>query len=305
MPQFIKSLPPTALIIALGALVGVSFMLSKFVAMAGLAPQMALFWQLAFACLALFVLALVSGQRPPLGWQYLVYYLGAGLLGISGPALIAYAVLGYISTGFYAALVTLSPLFTFAITALVERRMPHVHRLIGILIGLAGISFATIGGFDLSGVAVHWIILAMLGPVLLAMGNVFRSRTYPPNADPMGLAMGTLALQLILIGGIMLVTGQFAQALVPTSGAFISIASVGLITAFSYILTFEVQRRTDGVGFAQVGYFATLFGIVFGALVFGEPIGLPLMLSLLVLFLGLMITNGHLSFARLRQPRKA
>ncbi|WP_120633723.1 EamA family transporter [Ruegeria sp. EL01] len=147
MPRFVKNLPPTALIIAIGALVGVSFTLSKFVAIAGITPQVALFWQLLVASLVSITIASTTGKRPPLHRRFLYYYLGAGILGISGPALIAYTVLGQVSTGFYSALVTLSPLFTFAITALVEKRMLPAYRLIGILIGLAGISFATHSGF--------------------------------------------------------------------------------------------------------------------------------------------------------------
>ncbi|WP_170328909.1 DMT family transporter [Ruegeria arenilitoris] len=300
MPRFVAHLPPTALIITIGALVGVSFTLTKFVAIAGVAPQLALFWQLLIASLVLFVIGVISGKRPPLHRRYLAYYLGAGILGISGPALIGYKVLGHVSTGFYSALVTLSPLFTFAITALVEKRMLPAYRLIGILIGLAGISFATHSGFDLSDVAPHWIAVAMAGPLLLAMGNVFRSRAYPPDGDPMALAAGTLGLQLLVIGLPVLVSGQIGPGS-SDPGPIAAIIGIGLITAFSYVLTFEVQRRTDGVGFAQVGYFATLFGIGFGALAFGEPIRLTLVVALAMLFLGLALTNGHIRLAHLRR----
>ncbi len=300
MPRFVRVLPSTALIIAIGALVGVSFTLTKFVAIAGIAPQLALFWQLLVASLVLFTIGMVTGKHPVLHRRYLAYYLGAGILGISGPALIGYTVLGYVSTGFYSALVTLSPLFTFAITALVEKRMLPTYRLVGILIGLVGISFATHGGFDLSGVAPHWIAIAMVGPLLLAMGNVFRNRAYPPNGDPTALAAGTLGLQLLVIGLPVLVSGQVSPGSLGP-GPIVAIIGIGLITALSYVLTFEVQRRTDGVGFAQVGYFATLFGIGFGALAFGEPIRLTLVVALAVLFLGLAITNGHIRFDHLRR----
>ncbi len=298
MPRFVTHLPPTALIITIGALVGVSFTLTKFVAIADIAPQLALFWQLLVASLVLFAIGVVTGKRPMLHRKYLIYYLGAGILGISGPALIGYTVLGHVSTGFYSALVTLSPLFTFAITALVEKRMLPTYRLIGILIGLAGISFATRSGFDLSGVAPHWIAIAMASPLLLAMGNVFRSRAYPQGGDPMALATGTLGLQLLVIGLPVLVSGQIAPGSFGP-GPIAAIIGIGLITALSYVLTFEVQRRTDGVGFAQVGYFATLFGIGFGALVFGEPIRPTLLVALAVLFFGLAITNGHIRLAHL------
>ncbi|MFY2822449.1 DMT family transporter [Ruegeria sp. MALMAid1280] len=299
MSRIARDLPPTALIIAIGALVGVSFTLSKYVAIAGSAPQQALFWQLLVASVVLFTIVAITGNRPPLHRRYLFYYLGAGFLGISGPALIAFAVLGYVSTGFYSALVTLSPLFTFAITALVEKRMLPSYRLIGILIGLAGISFATHSGFDLSGVAPRWIAIALAGPLLLAMGNVFRSRAYPTGGDPMTLAAGTLGLQLLLIGLPVLASGQVTPGSMPGPGSIAALTGIGLITALSYVLTFEVQRRTDGIGFAQVGYFATLFGIGFGALAFDEPIHLTLVVALAVLFLGLAITNGHIRHADL------
>lgn len=299
MPRFVANLPPTALIIAIGALVGVSFTLSKFVAISDVTPQVALFWQLLVASLILFTITVTTGKRPSLRRRYLFYYLGAGILGISGPALIGYAVLGYVSTGFYSALVTLSPLFTFAITSLVEKRMLPAYRLIGILIGLAGISFATHSGFDLSGVAPRWIVIAMVGPLLLAMGNVFRSRAYPQDANPMALATGTLGLQLLMIGLPVLASGQFSPGSSQGDGPIAAIIGIGLITALSYVLTFEVQRRTDGVGFAQVGYFATLFGIGFGALTFDEPIHLTLVVALAVLFFGLAITNGHIRLAHL------
>ncbi|WP_170351271.1 DMT family transporter [Ruegeria atlantica] len=306
MPRFATGLPPTALIIAIGALVGVSFTLSKYVAIAGSAPQQALFWQLLVASVVLFTIVAITGNRPPLHRKYLFYYLGAGILGISGPSLIGFTVLGYVSTGFYSALVTLSPIFTFAITALVEKRMLPSYRLIGILIGLVGISFATHSGFDLSGVAPRWITAALAGPLLLAMGNVFRSRAYPQGADPIALAAGTLGLQLLLIGLPIIVSGQIAAGSMPGPGPVAALTGIGLITALSYVLTFEVQRRTDGVGFAQVGYFATLFGIGFGALAFDEPIHLTLVAALAVLFLGLAITNGHIRLAHiLRLPYKS
>jgi drug/metabolite transporter (DMT)-like permease len=293
MPAAVRNLPPVVLIIVIGVLVGISFALSKIAAMAGVPPFVALFRQLLVASLLLLVVGIATGRRLPLTRRHLGYYLGAGILGVSGPALIGYTVLSHISAGFYSALVTLSPLFTFAITAVVERRMLPMHRLVGILVGLGGVSIATQSGFDHDGTALVWIVMAMAGPLLLASGNVFRSRAYPPQGDPMMMATGALLSQLVLIWPVLALSGAAHSIPSIAAGPEAAIIGVGLITAASYVLTFEVQRRTDGVGFAQVGYFATLSGIGMGALVFGESIRPVLLISLAVLFLGLAISNGQ------------
>ncbi len=298
MPKFIQSAPPTVLIIAIGLLVGMSFTLSKLVAMADVPPHIALFWQVAVASAVLSVFLLAKRTAPQIAPRYMIYYLGAGLLGVSLPALIGYAVLGHVTTGFYSALVTLSPMCTFAITAVVERRMLPFHRFWGILIGLAGISLATLRGLDTFDIEPIWIILALAGPLVLASGNVFRSRVYPDGANPMMLAAGTLFLQLLLIGAALLLSGQLAESVSLEPNVFAAIGGIGFITAISYALTFEVQRRTDGIGFSQVGYFATLSGIFFGAIIFGEAISAVFIAALGLIFVGLATTNGHLSIPK-------
>ncbi|MFC1749056.1 hypothetical protein ACFL2V_09650 [Pseudomonadota bacterium] len=73
-----------------------------------------------------------------------------------------------------------------------------------------------------------------------------------------------------------------------------ALAKFTCITALSYIMTFVMQQLTDGVGFSQVGYFVTLGGVIMGALLFDEPIGFSLVLSVALLFLGLALMNRHL-----------
>ncbi|KZL19376.1 EamA-like transporter family protein [Pseudovibrio axinellae] len=300
MSVFLRSAPPTLLIVAIGVFVGVSYTLSKVAIQANIGPLTALFWQLLVATLLLFVLGFLSGQRLQVTRHHLIYYIGSGLLGISLPALVAYTVLEHISTGLYSVLITLSPLFTFVITASVERKMLPIYRLWGIIIGLVGISFATLGGIGKMDSQPIWIVLAILGPLLLAMGNVFRSRSYPQSGEPIMIAAGTLLSQLILCLPFVVASGMQANFVSPTPYELTPVLGVGLITAISYVLTFEVQRRTDGVTFAQVGYFATLSGIGMGAVAFGEPIGLALFAALIILFLGLAISNGQIKLSRIK-----
>lgn len=294
MPRMIQRASPTVLIILIGLLVGVSVTLSKLVAMSGVPSLLALFWQVAVASTSLLLVLLSGRTRPRIGRTYIVYYLGAGLLGVSVPGVIGYVVLEHISIGFYSALMTLAPMFTFIVAAFIEKRMLSLNRLVGISIGFVGISLATAQGLNGNLDASFWILLALAGPAVLAFGNVFRSRAYPVDANPTALAAGTLFLQVILIAPALLLSGQFRMDAAIDLAALFAIVSIGLISALSYALTFEVQRRTDGVGFSQVGYFATLFGITFGGVAFGEEISPVFAVSMVFLFLGLAVTNGHL-----------
>ena len=60
----------------------------------------------------------------------------------------------------------------------------------------------------------------------------------------------------------------------------------------------DIRRaeKTDGLGFSQIGYFATVCGLAAGAIIFDEPLSVSLIIAIAILFLGLAITNGHLKF---------
>ncbi|HAT86464.1 MAG TPA: EamA/RhaT family transporter [Rhizobiales bacterium] len=295
MVSFLRIVPASTLIVAIGALVGVSITLSKIATNAGTPALTALFWQLLVATIVLMAMGLASGKRLQLTPQYLFYYLGAGLLGISLPGFVGYTVLGKVSVSIYSVLITLSPIFTFIVSSVVERKILPLHRLLGILVGLIGISMITTTGLDLADTGFLWIGVAILGPLFLALGNVFRSKAYPSSGNPTMMATGALLSQLLLVWPVLFLIGEPSGVEPTSSPAQLAMIGVGLVTAFSYLLTFEVQSRADGVSFAQVGYFATLFGIAFGALIFGEVIAPSLVFSLAILFLGLAISNGHLN----------
>ena len=73
MPVMIQRASPTMLIILIGLLVGVSVTLSKLVAMSGVPPLLALFWQVAVASTSLLLVLLAGRTRPRIGTTYILY----------------------------------------------------------------------------------------------------------------------------------------------------------------------------------------------------------------------------------------
>ncbi|RED47750.1 DMT family transporter [Aestuariispira insulae] len=296
----VSFLPPvvrtgtTPMILFTGTIISASFILAKLAVESGIPSFAVYFWQLLTACLILLVLTVVRGEKLPVSRRHLTYYLLNGLMGSCLPQLIAYAALGHIPAGLFTVLITLSPLFTYLVSSLADRRFLPWPRLAGILTGLIGISLATFGGFAVSGVNGSWVLIAALSPMFLAVNNVYRAKAYPQGTSPLALALGSMLFQILLLWPVLIWTGHDYQPFSLTGLLDWAVLLIGLITAVSFILTFELQKRTDGLGFSQVGYVVTLAGILLGAWIFNEPLSPVLLISLILLFIGLGMTNGHL-----------
>lgn len=287
------------LILTIGLLVGGNFTLAKYAVQSDIPAFAVFYWQLLAAGLMLLIVMVVRGEKLPTRPKHLAYYLINGLMGSSLPQIIAYAALVHVPAGVFTVLITLSPLFTFLVSSAVEARWLPMVRLVGILTGLMGVSLATWSGFDPAAAAPLWLLFAAASPLCLAVNNVYRAKALPVGVSPLALATGSLVLQLPLLWPFLIWTGFDYQPFSLQTGADLAVMGIGLITAVSYILTFELQKRTDGLGMSQMGYFVTISGIIMGAIFFGESIRFALIASVLLLFLGLALTNGHLTLSNL------
>eukprot|EP00903_Cladosiphon_okamuranus_P002478 g2476.t1 len=284
------------LVLFLGVLVGGNFALAKAIVLTGLSPLMLFEGQVLGAGLGLCIGLAIKSRHD--FWDLLsrpvaLYCLINGLLGVSAPQIMSYVALQQVSAGLFSALVTLSPLLTFCLSSLIRRELLPLRRLTGVLIGLAAVTLAMADRNRSMEAGLPFLLAAGLVPILLALTNVYREQAMPPNANPLLLAGGTLLSQAVLFLPVALVWGGGVQHLDSQAWVGPAILVVCAVTALGYILTFELLRRTDGVGFSQVGYVVTLTGIVAGALFFREPVGPVFLVSVLLLFLGVALSNAN------------
>ncbi len=290
----------SGLTVLIGVLVGGNFALAKFVVLSGVAPFTIFYWQILGASILLFAVILIRKQRLPVSPPYLRYYIIGGILGVSAPQVMSYVVLRHVPASLFVMFVALSPLMTFVISSLMSGRLLPRRKLLGILLGLAGVSIATLQAVDGLDASPWWLLLACGVPVLLGVTNIYRERAFPKGGQPLALATGTLLSQAtILAPYFVFFRGEFGRTVPAIDMLGVAIGGLAAITALSYILTFELYRRTDGLGFSQVGYFVTLTGVGAGALFFGEALGIRFGAAIVVLFLGLAVTNGHLRLRKI------
>ncbi|QFT39923.1 MULTISPECIES: DMT family transporter [unclassified Vibrio] len=273
-------------VVCIGGLVAINFTLSKYAVNQGIKPiDVAVFPMVGAA--ALLMLMLVSQRQ----WRFkefrhIRYYFFAGLLGVSLPNLASSVALQNLNASTFSVLVTLSPIFTLLFAIPFERSTLTMPKILAITVGVLAAMMVTITPSMQSEVDGYSVLIALLVPLLLGAGNVYRSRAFPANANPVALAAGMLALQ----SGLWLPAANPSILLAPSGEEWV-LGVMAVNASLSYLLTFRFQQVTDGIGFSQVGNVVTVTGVLLGVLVYGEAITIELCAATLLLGASLYLFN--------------
>ena len=284
---------PCLCLLAGGMLLGVTTNLAKYAGTIGLTPVAFLFWSISGAALILLLVALLRNELPPLNARSFEYYIVAALVSVAGANLIFFSAIPQVGAGFVAMTIALPPLLTYlgALALRIERLQPL--RAFGVAAALLGAGVLAAHKFAAPNVSVVWVLIALCGPVLLAIGNIYRTLRWPPNASPSALAPGMLiaaAVQLGLVGMLPNFTLAVPLASASISGVLESL-SVGLIVlqavlfAGQFLLLFLLQKTGGPVLLSLLGAVGAVVGVPIAVFIQGEaaPEGLILGASLIAI----------------------
>lgn len=255
------------LLLACGLLISLTYALGKLATQAGIEGIELLFWQITGSALIVLPCAVWAGQTPKLQWEHVRYYFLAGLMGFTGPYLITYWVLNFIPSGLVGVVASLSPLLTFAIVLLLFRGKANLSSGLGLVLGFAGVLAILLPKNSLPSPDMFvWVMVACLSPLLLAAGNVYRTRAWPKDGKPLQMAAGLLSSQWVLL---LPVYAASQPVGLPTQALF-TVVSIAVVSGFFYLISFELQRRTTPVFVGQLGYVIALCSLLIGIVFFKE-----------------------------------
>ncbi len=276
----------------LGSIWGLTPALAKLALAGGMPPLGYGFWA---ALGSGGLLALICAARGiAISWDraHLRYYFAAGLAGFAMANLIAYTALPHIPAGFFALLMPLVPIFTVLGAALLGEERISARSLGGTLLGLTGVGLAMAPGAALPDASMlGWALFAALCPLCYAISNLVGVRWAPRGTPPLAAACGTLLTASVLMAAMGLAFGQFhipgslawqIEALLPLQGA---------LTALAYMLYFRLLVSRGSVVTSQSGYIVTLTGVAWGAILFGERMGLLALPAALLVLGGLFLVT--------------
>ena len=192
----------------------------------------------------------------------------------------------------------LSPVVTALLSIILKVWPPNKFGIIGIAFGLIGaviIIFGRNAGIEAG--ASPWLFAALLIPLFLGLGNVYRTWAWPKGASPRRLASLTnlaavpflLAITLFLSGTLNL------QPLLKIPGL---IALQLAVSTTMFLMFFRLQQIGGPTYLSQIGYVAAAVGLIIGVGYLGESYPLSVWLGAGIVVLGIAFSTwGHF-----RQP---
>ncbi len=258
---------PLFLLLGTGTGLAMITPLAKAALLAGIDPFV---WAAMIAflpCTVLWWFAARQGPfwKSPALWRYgLIGGVTANLI----PSSILLFAIPYIGSGLAGLMFALSPVVTATLSLALRVRPPNAPLLVAVAVGFIGAVIVVAGRSSLSlPEAPQWLLLALLVPCSLAIGNVYRTAKWPEGATPLQVAV-VVNLSVVPI---------FVALAIWHGGSFWPVLDhLGLTLAqwlaalLNVGLFFRLQKISGPTYLSQIGYVAAAISLAIGALYFGE-----------------------------------
>ncbi|ALU43565.1 DMT family transporter [Pseudoalteromonas rubra] len=289
-----------------GALLGTTTNLAKVAASMNIAALPFLMWSLMGAAIFLLSLQLFKGQSIPVNREVIKYSVFSSLLTVAGSNLILFSAIAHVGVSFVALAISLPPLLTYVFALFLGMEKACLLRSVGVILSLAGTMVLVAAKWQAPQASHTWLLLTLLGPVLLAAGNIYRTAYWPKGISPESLVPSMLvAATLILaaVGGLV----PSLQVSLPISGSTLALLAVqSLVFSGQFVLLFVLQKAGGPVFLSLTGPVAALLGIPVAVVLLNERL-VPAILPSAVLIatgVGFMVLQ-QLKIQRLENRERA
>lgn len=207
-------------------------------------------------------------------------------------ALFSFAALS-ITAGLSSIVNATTPLWTAVVAFVWLRQGLTAWRVLGLVIGFAGVAFLAWDkasfkpGADHSGL---WAVLACAAATFCYGVAANATKRYLTGASPLAVATGSQFAAALMLA---LPAAWLWPAAMPSGGAWgAALALAGLCTALAYILYFRLMSRVGPTNAVSVTFLIPLFAIMWGALFLSEAITLQMVVGGGIVLVGIALALG-------------
>lgn len=286
------------LLLVVGTLLGTTAIFAKSAPLAGWPPLALLQWSMVIGAGLQLIAAMAGRLRTTLSPRIF------GVMAITGflyavPNALAFAAARHVGAGFVALCFAFPLVLTYGMAIVLRMETVQAARFAGVLSGVAGGIVLAVGR-QVSGEALGlWALAALASPVIVAVGNIYRTLYWPAGVQPLQLSIGMLgfgALTLVLINLVLAGVwpntwdgtwdGGQGAAMLPTAWSFDAIALLAgqsLISAIMFGFYFRLQALAGPVYLSQIGSVSAIIGVGLAFFLFNEiPSGADMVAAALI-----------------------
>ncbi|NMM43837.1 DMT family transporter [Rhodospirillaceae bacterium KN72] len=283
------------LLLGTGGLLGTSAIVAKAAAGAGMSPLILLLWSMLGGGVIQWARLALRGQRLTVSRTILLYAVGSGLF-FAIPNALAFAAVPHLGAGFVAMCFAFPLMVTYAIALVFRMERFQVMKFAAVVSGLTGGLLLAASKVQLDSVDMHWVLMALSAPVLIAFGNIYRTLYWPKNGKAEELSIGMLLAGTVVLAIVLTLPGIETGAQVWSgeiwSGETLALtAAQSIAFAVLYDLYFRLQKLAGPVYLSQIGSVSAVTGVLLALIFFGEVPGFLQIAAAVFIAIGLILMN--------------
>lgn len=223
-----------------------------------------------------------------------------GLLNSALPfALFSFAALS-INAGLSAIFNAGTPLFGAAIAWLVWRERLQPWRVVGLVVGFAGVVGLAGGSASFKDGGTGWAVVACIAASALYGFSANYTRRALQAVPPMAVAAGSQAAAALMLA---LPAWWFWPTQAPSATAWGATAALAIAcTGLAYLLFFRLISRVGAANAISVTFLIPMFALAWGAMFLGEPVTPAMAAGCAVIVAGTALATGLVAPGGARTP---
>ncbi|HWA51365.1 MAG TPA: DMT family transporter [Dongiaceae bacterium] len=280
------------ILLIMGAAWGLSFSLARIAASAGIHPFSITFWEALGAGTALILVCALRRRRIPLSRELLALYLVSGALGMVVPNAIFFYAAAHVPAGVLSISLAVIPMITFVVSAALRLERFAFGRVAGVLFGILAIVLLVGPQQSLPDPAqLPWVLACVGAAACYAGFNIMVALWKPRGATSLTTTTALFSAAAALLVPVMAATGSFVLPGWPWTEVEWSLLGLGLINAVAFSLFVYLIDTAGPVFTSQTSNLVTLFGVLWGIVIFGEQNSSWVWLSLATMMLAITLVT--------------
>lgn len=296
LKRAVQTLQGSFLVLAVGLVWGLTPALSRMASGLGSNPLGLAIWVNGIAAVFCLSIAVYRHNLPRLQRSDIMFFIYWAVIAGILQRVTTFVATEHVEAAMLSLVVTLQGFIVFAFAAYTKMERASPRRLLGLIVGLMGVSLVLLTRFDMAGGTQNaWLLFAMILPLLFAIEAIVLAGNRPKHIDnftSVGIMMG---LSAIMLAPFAYFSGDL-MPLGPSVGKLeILVLLMGIVGATSVLLAFRLIASAGAVFYSQSAYTMTIAGVVWGMLLLNEELSIMAWIAFGIIFFGMYLVEPKAS----------